>query len=121
MHALRAGSSLSIVRCLLDAYADPAFRDASGGSAMHYAAAHGDNSVDAVSELLKDRAEVNAEDQRGATALALAALRGAPLVVRLLLSSGASPQHCRGILSQLSNDVCGPDGRSCRDILARVL
>ncbi|CAE8688693.1 unnamed protein product, partial [Polarella glacialis] len=98
MHGLGAGASVGIIQSLLFAHADPALQDARGGSPLHYAAAHGDAAVESVVLLLRARAKVDAKDERGASALAIACLRGAPRIVRTLLVAGASPQSCRALL-----------------------
>lgn len=113
MCALRAGA-FTVVRCLLDALADPNQADTSGGPALHYAASRGDSAVKDAAELLKRRAEANAVDGQGATALARAASAGAPEMVRFLLRRGAKPQSCRPLLPQIAHPAT-------REILLAVL
>jgi ankyrin repeat protein len=76
----------SVVRALLKSGADPNVRDASGATALMYAAIYG--SVDDMGLILARGGDVNASNNIGATALMWAAYDHTK--VRLLLSSGAS-------------------------------
>src|SRR5690348_6759492 len=61
--------------------------DARGNTPLHYAAAFG--SVDAVKQLIKAHAEVNAKNAMNATPLILGASQ--PEKIKLLLAAGADP------------------------------
>lgn len=117
MFALRAGATLDIIKLLLRALADPRARDRHKGTPLHYAAGLGDAGVFHVAVLLGGHAEPDCLDEKGASALALAALRGAPALVRELLTAGANPRVCREILPLMDAD----EGQhACRRILEAV-
>lgn len=122
MHALRAGASLDTVELLLRHGADPGARDLHGGQPLHYSAgggAAGALAAMAVARLLRARAALDAVDEKGASPIALAGLKGSPEVVRCLLSAGARPQSCRGLLP-LMPEAPSRD-QSCRVILEAVM
>lgn len=122
MHALQAGASLEIVELLLRHRADPRARDLHGGQPLHYSAgggAAGALAAMAVARLLQARAALDAVDEKGASPMALAGLKGSPEVVRCLLSAGARPQSCRALLP-LMPEASSRD-RSCRVILEAVM
>lgn len=121
MYAVRAGAALAVVRFLLSAAASPGVKDLCGGSPLHYAVAAGDDSLSTVDLLLASRADADAVDERGASALALAGLRGAPAVVRRLLAAGARPEACRELLPSMPTGSTAPDGKSCREIFEAVI
>lgn len=120
MFGLRAGATAAIAELLLRSKADHGRRDRAGGSPLHYAAAAGDDGILSVDLLISARADVDAVDERGANALALAGLRGAPGTVRRLLAAGARPTGMRGVLHHMPEDARAPDRRSCREILEAV-
>lgn len=120
MYALRAKASLEMVDWLLRVHADLQYQDSCGGQPLHYAVAVGDDGIASVDMLLRARAIVDAVDKRGASALALAGLRGSPATVRCLLAAGARPHGCRAVLPLMPAATSSGD-RSCRDILESVM
>ncbi len=66
---------------------DPNTSDPSGTTLLMYAASNGNDAL--IDFLLRNRANVLKYNQYGDTALALAALRGYPAIVRRLLDAGA--------------------------------
>lgn len=120
MSALLGVASLDIIKLLLKAAADPCRKDGCDGVPLHYAVACGDDAVPAVVLLVRARADLDAVDERGVCALAVAGMRGASGVMRCLLSAGASPQRCRSALPLMA-ETPGPDERNCREILEAVM
>jgi ankyrin repeat protein len=83
------------VRLLLEAGADPTVRDAYGWTPLMRAVSSG--YLDAVEVLLgSGRAELEAREESGATALHIAAGRGFASIVRRLLEAGAEPLSSDG-------------------------
>ena len=87
--------NLEEVRLLLAHGADPNFHDDAGWTSLHYAAYFGSEAV-ILGELLDHKANINAVNDRGITALYLASATGHEHQVKLLLVSGAD----RGIASK---------------------
>eukprot|EP00928_Gymnodinium_smaydae_P055189 TRINITY_DN38783_c0_g1_i1.p1 TRINITY_DN38783_c0_g1~~TRINITY_DN38783_c0_g1_i1.p1 ORF type:complete len:535 (-),score=95.57 TRINITY_DN38783_c0_g1_i1:76-1680(-) len=126
MRCLMAMPRESIAACeltvslLLAGLASPLQSDQAGGLPLHYAVAAGDDGISVVEVLLRARAPVDAVDGRGASALAVAGMRGAPALVRYLLAAGARPTSCRAVLELMPQEPRSADGRSCREILEEV-
>merc|ERR1712232_791923 len=77
MYALRAGATLGTCKLLLHSKADPRARDRHNGAPLHFAVGLGDAGLFHVALLLNAHADVDSLDEKGASALALAGLRGA--------------------------------------------
>jgi ankyrin repeat protein len=80
--------NLEEVKLLLAHGADPNFHDDAGWTSLHYAAYFGSEVV-ILGELLDRKANINAVNDRGITALYLASATGHEHQVKLLLVSGA--------------------------------
>lgn len=92
------GGHAAIVKRLLAAKQDVNERYGNDLTALMWAAGYVDGVADAAGEatvatLLDAGAQVNAEDNRGRTALMIAAERGHADIVKLLLARGADPKH----------------------------
>jgi ankyrin repeat protein len=119
MYALRAGATLETCKLLLRAKADPRGRDRHNGTPLHFTVGLGDAGLYHCAMILSVHADANSLDEKGASALALAALRGAPTVVRELLTAGACPRVCKEMLPFMSEDDEGQ--AACRKILEAVM
>merc|ERR1719158_23158 len=104
MYALRAGATLETCKLLLRAKADPRGRDRHNGTPLHFAVGLGDPGLFHCAMLLSSHADADSLDEKGASALALAGLRGAPAVVRELLTAGANPRVCEEMLQFMIED-----------------
>jgi hypothetical protein len=102
LHQAARHALFEITEMLLVAHLSPLQPDAQGMTPLHYAAREGDvNMCQCLGARLGDETEgdgINARDQWGQTALALAAKRGAEDVVQLLMQLGADcdTADCRG-------------------------
>ncbi|KIL92273.1 nacht and ankyrin domain protein [Fusarium avenaceum] len=91
------GGHADVVRCLLDALADPKIPNAYGATALHCAAKRGHELI--VDELLSKDVDVNAVDQVGLTALDEAVRKQNKKVIKRLTEAGAETRWNTNMLS----------------------
>eukprot|EP00930_Biecheleria_cincta_P071729 TRINITY_DN59199_c0_g1_i1.p1 TRINITY_DN59199_c0_g1~~TRINITY_DN59199_c0_g1_i1.p1 ORF type:complete len:490 (-),score=108.77 TRINITY_DN59199_c0_g1_i1:4-1473(-) len=90
-----AAGNLDLLQSLLDAGHQPCNSDYEGKTPLHLAASSKTNAIEVTKLLLSHRAEVNAGDRWGQTALYQAQRAKNFQVRQLLLQSGAKLQHSR--------------------------
>ena len=86
--AASMGNAVAVLKLLLDKGGDPNVKTINGMTPLMAAAR---NSLDAEALLIERKAQVNAVNAAGATALMFAAQTGRPAGVRMLLEKGADP------------------------------
>ncbi len=105
-YAVRHKAEREIVRQLVEAGADIQITDNNDRTVLMEALQH-KASMEVILELLNHGASVNAQDDKGDTVLLMAAERGSPELVKVLLRAGADP------------DIANQAGKKAADLVKK--